>query len=98
VAAPPGAGAAPPVGSREAAEAERLRAQLAGAERRAAVAEARAEERERVIEAQAVALRALGAGPFPQEVSTAPQEARGDPGGRAAPASWPTTAVVAGAG
>ncbi|MGO8863052.1 MAG: hypothetical protein ACLQRH_20150 [Acidimicrobiales bacterium] len=40
-------------------ELEALRAEVADFRRRAAVAEARAEEGERVIEAQAVALRAL---------------------------------------
>ncbi len=40
-------------------ELEALRSEVADLRRRAEVAEARAEERERVIEAQAVALRAL---------------------------------------
>lgn len=64
---------------------EELRAKLADAEQRAAVAEARAEERERLISAQAATLRILEAAPrpavvvepvhvAPEPVATAPTE------------------------
>lgn len=65
------------------AELEALRLELVEAQRRAAVAEAVAAERERVIEAQAMALRMLEAGKTP----TAPTGAVTPPSGPATPES-----------
>ncbi|WP_205762290.1 hypothetical protein, partial [Arthrobacter mobilis] len=54
------------------AELERVRALLVEAERRAAVAEAVAAERDRIIEAQARSLRMLEAGPAKAPATAAP--------------------------
>lgn len=67
---------------------EALRAKLADAEKRAAVAEAIAQERERIIEAQALALRMLTPGPTtPQEQpAPAPEQPAEQP--REQPGRW----------
>jgi hypothetical protein len=77
---------------------EALREKLADAEKRAAVAEAIAQERERIIEAQAQTLRMITAGPAPalQEPATAtegtPPAAPGHP---AVPADLPQESLTA---
>jgi hypothetical protein len=62
-----------PVGTpQETPELVELRSQLAAAERRAAVAEAVAAERERVIEAQALTLRMIEAAPATPALASVP--------------------------